>query len=153
MMMMMNCNTSREVTGTVRTLLPTATDIVKNGSSTLLMSDTMTTGYTKTTSTIATTTTSSNSSMSSSYSLQMPQLQQAMIISRAEEMNPTRRSTMEDRCVIHMPGEWNAPDPNMTYVGIYDGHGGTFWYTYIFLVYLGYRRTLVVAILRIYIYI
>jgi serine/threonine protein phosphatase PrpC len=45
-----------------------------------------------------------------------------MIISKAEAMNPSRRTTMEDVCVIHQPGEWDVPDT--TFVGVYDGHGG-----------------------------
>jgi hypothetical protein len=45
-----------------------------------------------------------------------------MIISQAEEMNRTRRTTRKDQCVIHMPGEWGAPDPSMAYIGVYDGH-------------------------------
>jgi hypothetical protein len=75
-------------------------------------------------------------------------------ISVAEAMNPARRSTMEDVCVVHRVGEWgkcSAAAPlnrienhkmdndqrglekeeeedclwNMAYIGIYDGHGGT----------------------------
>lgn len=47
-----------------------------------------------------------------------------MIVSKAEAMNPTFRATMEDRCVIHGAGEWGAPDKDMAYFGVYDGHGG-----------------------------
>jgi serine/threonine protein phosphatase PrpC len=45
-------------------------------------------------------------------------------ISIAEEMNPSRRNTMEDIHVVHIPGTWKYP--NMTYLGVYDGHGGEF---------------------------
>ncbi len=48
-----------------------------------------------------------------------------MLVSTAEEMNPSRRSTMEDCHVTLAPGSWNCPDPDMGYVGVYDGHGGT----------------------------
>jgi hypothetical protein len=51
---------------------------------------------------------------------------QPLIFSKAEEMNPSRRTTMEDQYVIHQAGHWNAPDPNMIYVGVYDGHGGRY---------------------------
>jgi len=47
-----------------------------------------------------------------------------MIISAAEEMNPSRRSTMEDCHVIHESNTWNCGYENMTYLGVYDGHGG-----------------------------
>ena len=47
-----------------------------------------------------------------------------MIISAAEEMNPTRRPTMEDCHVIHPAKSWNCGDNDMTYLGVYDGHGG-----------------------------
>jgi hypothetical protein len=47
-------------------------------------------------------------------------------VSTAEAMNPTRRNTMEDRYVIHAPGTWNAPDPDMAYLAVYDGHGGKY---------------------------
>jgi len=47
-----------------------------------------------------------------------------MIVSKAEAMNPKWRPTMEDRCVIHSPGQWEAPDPHLAYFGVYDGHGG-----------------------------
>lgn len=47
-----------------------------------------------------------------------------MMVSTWEEMNPKRRSTMEDCSVVHLPGTWGAPDPEMAYFGIYDGHGG-----------------------------
>ena len=47
-----------------------------------------------------------------------------MIVSKAEAMNPHWRATMEDRCVIHAAGEWGAPDKDMAYFGVYDGHGG-----------------------------
>jgi serine/threonine protein phosphatase PrpC len=48
----------------------------------------------------------------------------SLTVSTAEAMNPTRRNTMEDRYVIHAPGTWNAPDPDMAYLAVYDGHGG-----------------------------
>ncbi|KAL7493057.1 hypothetical protein ACHAWT_002858 [Skeletonema menzelii] len=47
-----------------------------------------------------------------------------MLISTAEEMNPTRRNTMEDVHVIHAPQKWDAPHPMASFIGIYDGHGG-----------------------------
>jgi serine/threonine protein phosphatase PrpC len=48
-----------------------------------------------------------------------------MIISTSEEMNPLRRSTMEDVHVILPAGSWKAcHDPNFSYLAIYDGHGG-----------------------------
>ncbi len=46
-------------------------------------------------------------------------------ISTAEAMNPSRRNTMEDVHVAHPPGEWGCNDKEMTFVGVYDGHGGT----------------------------
>ncbi len=39
----------------------------------------------------------------------------------AEEMNPSRRCNMEDCSVVHLPGTWNAADPDMAYLGVYDG--------------------------------
>jgi len=48
----------------------------------------------------------------------------SMTVSTYEEMNPRRRSTMEDCHVFHAPGTWRAPDPGLAYLGIYDGHGG-----------------------------
>ena len=47
-----------------------------------------------------------------------------MIISTAEEMNPRKRSTMEDVHVVHEEGSWGCNDDKMTFVGVYDGHGG-----------------------------
>ena len=47
-----------------------------------------------------------------------------MIVSVAEEMNPTRRNTMEDVHVIHYPGSWSAPDCTATFLSVMDGHGG-----------------------------
>lgn len=47
-----------------------------------------------------------------------------MIVSTAEEMNPSRRSTMEDCFVFHPPQSWGCPDPNTSFIGVYDGHGG-----------------------------
>lgn len=49
-----------------------------------------------------------------------------MIISQAEAMNPMRRTNMEDVCVIHKAGDWDCPDESMTYIGVYDGHGGEY---------------------------
>jgi hypothetical protein len=48
----------------------------------------------------------------------------AMIISQAEAMNPARRTTMEDVCVIRPPGAWGCSDDAVLYIGVYDGHGG-----------------------------
>lgn len=47
-----------------------------------------------------------------------------MIVSIADEMNATRRNTMEDVHVFHGPGTWNCPNDNATFIGVYDGHGG-----------------------------
>jgi serine/threonine protein phosphatase PrpC len=47
-----------------------------------------------------------------------------MLISTAEEMNPTRRNTMEDVHCIHGPQTWAAPHPMASFIGVYDGHGG-----------------------------
>lgn len=47
-----------------------------------------------------------------------------MLTSTAEEMNPTRRNTMEDVHVIHPSGTWGAPNPLASFIGVYDGHGG-----------------------------
>ncbi|KAL3766211.1 hypothetical protein ACHAW5_002557 [Stephanodiscus triporus] len=47
-----------------------------------------------------------------------------MIVSVAEEMNPTRRNTMEDAHVVRRPGSWGAPDPRASFVSVMDGHGG-----------------------------
>ena len=47
-----------------------------------------------------------------------------LIVSKAEAMNPSRRNTMEDACVTHFPGTWNCNDPELAYFGVYDGHGG-----------------------------
>jgi hypothetical protein len=49
-----------------------------------------------------------------------------VLVSIHEEMNPAKRSTMEDCCVYSAPGTWDAPDNDMAYLGVYDGHGGTF---------------------------
>lgn len=51
-----------------------------------------------------------------------------MVVGKAEAMNATWRATMEDRCVIHGAGEWGAPDQDMAFFGVYDGHGGGFFY-------------------------
>ncbi|KAL7472734.1 hypothetical protein ACHAXS_013105 [Conticribra weissflogii] len=47
-----------------------------------------------------------------------------MLVSIAEEMNPTRRNTMEDVHVVRGPGSWNSPNDKATFIGVYDGHGG-----------------------------
>eukprot|EP00804_Cyclotella_cryptica_P003889 CCRYP_015747-RA/>CCRYP_015747-RA protein AED:0.30 eAED:0.30 QI:0/-1/0/1/-1/1/1/0/362 len=47
-----------------------------------------------------------------------------MVVSIAEEMNPTRRNTMEDVHEFHGPATWNCPDDNAVFIGVYDGHGG-----------------------------
>ncbi len=43
-------------------------------------------------------------------------------VSVAEEMNPLRRSTMED---VHRVLPVFDGDENLSFLGIYDGHGGT----------------------------
>lgn len=48
----------------------------------------------------------------------------AVIIGKAEAMNPTWRGTMEDVSVTHAPGTWGASDPDVAFFGLYDGHGG-----------------------------
>jgi len=35
-----------------------------------------------------------------------------------------KRSTFEDCSVYHPAGTWSAPDPNMAFVAVIDGHGG-----------------------------
>eukprot|EP00594_Rhizosolenia_setigera_P020270 CAMPEP_0178962960 /NCGR_PEP_ID=MMETSP0789-20121207/14708_1 /TAXON_ID=3005 /ORGANISM="Rhizosolenia setigera, Strain CCMP 1694" /LENGTH=364 /DNA_ID=CAMNT_0020647275 /DNA_START=92 /DNA_END=1186 /DNA_ORIENTATION=- len=47
-----------------------------------------------------------------------------MTISVHEEMNPLKRSTMEDGHLVLKPSTWNCYDPNMWFLGVYDGHGG-----------------------------
>ena len=47
-----------------------------------------------------------------------------LTISAAEAMNPSRRNTMEDVHVTHSPGTWGCNDKEMTFIGVYDGHGG-----------------------------
>lgn len=47
-----------------------------------------------------------------------------VMVSSHEEMNPSRRSSMEDCSVYSPPGTWGAPDEDMAYLGVYDGHGG-----------------------------
>jgi serine/threonine protein phosphatase PrpC len=47
-----------------------------------------------------------------------------IMVSSHEEMNPSRRSAMEDCSVYAPPGTWDAPDEDMAYLGVYDGHGG-----------------------------
>lgn len=54
-----------------------------------------------------------------------------MILSIAEEMNPTRRNNMEDAHVVHEPGTWGAPNSHATFLGVYDGHGGRFMAEYL----------------------
>jgi hypothetical protein len=46
------------------------------------------------------------------------------LVSVHEEMNPAKRCSMEDCCVYSAPGTWDAPDPDMAFLGVYDGHGG-----------------------------
>ena len=46
-----------------------------------------------------------------------------MTVSTYEEMNPSRRNTMEDCHVVHGPGTWGGP-PGLAYLAVYDGHGG-----------------------------
>jgi len=48
----------------------------------------------------------------------------ALLTSCAEEMNPSRRNTMEDCHVTHSPGTWACNDAEMTYLAVCDGHGG-----------------------------
>jgi len=47
-----------------------------------------------------------------------------VLVSSHEEMNPQRRSSMEDCTVYAAPGTWDAPDLDMAFLGLYDGHGG-----------------------------
>jgi serine/threonine protein phosphatase PrpC len=47
-----------------------------------------------------------------------------MTVSTFEAMNASRRSTMEDVHVVHPAGTWGAPDKDLTYLAVYDGHGG-----------------------------
>jgi hypothetical protein len=47
-----------------------------------------------------------------------------MICSIYEAMNAGRRNTMEDVHVVCAPGSWGAPDKDMAYLAVYDGHGG-----------------------------
>jgi hypothetical protein len=47
-----------------------------------------------------------------------------MICSTFEAMNASRRNTMEDVHVVCAPGTWGAPDKDMAYLAVYDGHGG-----------------------------
>jgi hypothetical protein len=47
-----------------------------------------------------------------------------MICSIYEAMNAGRRNTMEDVHVVCAPGTWGAPDKDMAYLAVYDGHGG-----------------------------
>lgn len=46
------------------------------------------------------------------------------LVSQHEEMNPSRRCSMEDCAVYHPPGTWDSPDDEIAYLGVYDGHGG-----------------------------
>ena len=57
--------------------------------------------------------------------LQLPPRPSPILVSTHEEMNPQRRSSMEDCTIYAPPGTWDAPDPTMAYLGLYDGHGGT----------------------------
>ena len=46
------------------------------------------------------------------------------LVSTCEEMNPQRRCSFED-CAVYAPANtWDAPDPNMAFLCICDGHGG-----------------------------
>jgi hypothetical protein len=45
-------------------------------------------------------------------------------VGKAEAMNPAWRATMEDVSVIHAPSTWGAPDTDLAFFGLYDGHGG-----------------------------
>lgn len=47
-----------------------------------------------------------------------------LTISKAEAMNPSRRNTMEDVHVTHPPKTWGCHDDEMSFIGVYDGHGG-----------------------------
>jgi serine/threonine protein phosphatase PrpC len=47
-----------------------------------------------------------------------------LIVSVAEAMNPSKRPNNEDVHVTLAPGTWSAPDPDMAYLAVYDGHGG-----------------------------
>lgn len=49
----------------------------------------------------------------------------SVIISKAEEMNPKFRSTMEDCVVFQEGGSWGCLDSQLHFIGVYDGHGGT----------------------------
>jgi len=52
--------------------------------------------------------------------------EEALIVSCSEEMNPSRRCSMED-CTVYAPaGTWGAPDETISYLGVYDGHGGEY---------------------------
>jgi len=54
----------------------------------------------------------------------MTQQASNLIVSIAEAMNPSKRHTMEDVHVTLNPGTWGCNDPEMAYIGVYDGHGG-----------------------------
>ena len=58
--------------------------------------------------------------------LQLPPRPSPILVSTHEEMNPQRRSSMEDCTIYAPPGTWDAPDPTMAYLGLYDGHGGMY---------------------------
>jgi protein phosphatase len=45
-------------------------------------------------------------------------------VTTCEEMNPSRRCSMEDCSVYAEAGTWGAPDPGMALLCICDGHGG-----------------------------
>mmetsp|Transcript_19826 Transcript_19826/g.48714 ORF Transcript_19826/g.48714 Transcript_19826/m.48714 type:complete len:300 (+) Transcript_19826:192-1091(+) len=45
------------------------------------------------------------------------------LVSICEEMNPSKRSTMEDCCVYAKEGTWDGPS-DVAFLGVYDGHGG-----------------------------
>jgi hypothetical protein len=70
----------------------------------------------------ATTTTATRHRKTANLRLPRPS---PILVSTHEEMNPQRRSSMEDCTVYAAAGTWDAPDPTMAYLGLYDGHGGT----------------------------
>ena len=72
----------------------------------------------------ATTTTTATTRHRKTANLRLPR-PSPILVSTHEEMNPQRRSSMEDCTVYAAAGTWDAPDPTMAYLGLYDGHGGT----------------------------
>lgn len=51
------------------------------------------------------------------YSLFILKRNTTMTISVHEEMNPLKRSTMEDGHLVLKPSTWNCYDPNMWFLG------------------------------------